>query len=129
MARSVEEWIGKTDDSPVPPRVRLRIFERWNGTCYLSSRPIRAGERWDLDHVIALANGGEHREYNLAPVLVEPHREKTREDVALKSKVYRKKAAFLGIKRKKGRPMPGSKLSGLKKGFDGIVRRRYDGDK
>lgn len=29
MARSVEEWIGRTDDAKVPPRVRLRIFERF----------------------------------------------------------------------------------------------------
>jgi hypothetical protein len=28
MPRSRPEWRGKTDDDPVPPRVRLRIFER-----------------------------------------------------------------------------------------------------
>lgn len=124
MTRSVKEWIGKTDDTPIPARVRLRIFERFGGRCYLVGRLIRAGEPWDCDHIVALVNGGEHREYNLAPVLKTPHKEKTREDLALKSKVYRKRAAFLGIKRKSSRPIPGSKASGLKKGFDGIVRKR-----
>lgn len=124
MTRSVPEWRGKTHDSPIPPRVRLRVFERHNGCCHLSGRVIRAGEPWECDHKHALALGGEHRESNLVPVLREPHREKTKQDVALKSKVYRKKAAFLGIKRKSGRPIPGSKASGLKKGFDGIVRKR-----
>lgn len=26
MSRSVEEWVGKTDDTEAPPRVRLRPF-------------------------------------------------------------------------------------------------------
>src|SRR4051812_8130380 len=98
MSRSVVEWRGKTDDSAIPPRVRLRIFERFNGVCSLSDRKIRAGEKWDCDHIVALINGGEHRESNLAPVLRGPHKAKTAEDVAEKSKVYRKRAAHLGIK-------------------------------
>lgn len=124
MVRSVPEWIGKTDDTPIPDRVRVRVFERHHGICYLSGRPIRAGEQWHCDHIIALINGGGHREFNLAPVLTEPHKAKSLDDVALKSKIYRKKTAFLGLKKRKGRPMPGSKASGLKKGFDGIVRKR-----
>ena len=31
MARSVAEWVGATPDTPVPPRVRLRVFERDEG--------------------------------------------------------------------------------------------------
>ena len=33
MIRTTPEWIGKTDDTPVPPHVRLRIFERFGGIC------------------------------------------------------------------------------------------------
>jgi hypothetical protein len=29
-----------------------------------------------------------------------------------------------GIKTPKGRPMPGTRASGLKRGFDGVVRKR-----
>ncbi len=122
--RSVNEWIGKTPDSKVPDHVRDRIFEAHGRRCHISGRIIRPGEPWDLDHVKALINGGEHRESNLAPALRDKHREKTAEDVALKSRAYRKRKYTYGFKRAKGRPMPGSKASGLRKKMDGTVERR-----
>jgi 5-methylcytosine-specific restriction endonuclease McrA len=99
MKRSVPEWIAKKPDAPIPPRVRLRVFEAHEGRCHLSGRIIRAGEAWDCDHVIALVNGGEHREANLAPALRDLHRVKTASDVAEKSRVSRKRQKHLGIKR------------------------------
>jgi 5-methylcytosine-specific restriction endonuclease McrA len=101
--RKVPEWIGKTHDSQIPPRVRLRIFDRCGGICHLSQRKIGAGEHWQLDHVVALANGGEHRESNLVPVLVEPHKEKTSKDIKEKALVAKKRKTHLGIKRAKKR--------------------------
>lgn len=98
MSRAVDLWVGKTDDQAVPPRVRLRVFEREGGICWLSKRKIMAGEKWELDHKVALINGGRHAEDNLAPALVGPHREKTKADVALKAKTARIKARHLGIK-------------------------------
>lgn len=83
--RSVPEWIGKTPDSMPPPRVRLRILRRFKMICQLSGLEIRPGDDWDLDHVIALTNGGENRESNLVPVLRDKHREKTKKDVAIKA--------------------------------------------
>jgi hypothetical protein len=74
MSRKVEEWIGKTPDTPAPPRVRLRVFERHNGICYLSGRKIMAGDKWEIEHPQALINGGENRESNMAPALVGPHK-------------------------------------------------------
>lgn len=124
MSRSTDEWIGKTDDAAIPPRVRLRVFEAHGGICHLSGRRIQAGERWDCDHVVALVNGGEHRETNLAPALRDKHREKTAKDVREKSIVRRKRMKSIGISPKKGRPMPGSKASGLRKRMDGTVERR-----
>jgi 5-methylcytosine-specific restriction enzyme A len=97
MSRSADEWIGKSDDAAIPPRVKLRVFERHGGRCHISGRIIRAGEAWDADHVIALCNGGEHREGNLAPALTGPHRIKTASDVAEKATVYRKRAKHLGL--------------------------------
>lgn len=99
--RSVPEWIGKTPDSAIPPRVRLRVFDRHAGRCHLSDRKIRPGELWDCDHVVALINGGEHRESNLAPALRDKHRQKTAEDVAEKAVTYRKRSSALGIKPKR----------------------------
>ena len=57
-----------------------------------------AGDLWDVDHVVALVNGGEHREANLAPALRDKHREKTAQDVAEKSMIARGRAKHLGLK-------------------------------
>lgn len=105
MSRALPEWVGKTPDAKVPPRVRLRIFEREGGRCHLSGRKIVAGDLWDLDHGKALVNGGEHRESNLFPALRDKHREKTAADVAEKSAVYRKALFDKGIR-------PPSRLKG-----------------
>ena len=112
--RSTDEWIGKTPDTPVPPRVKVRVFERHEGKCYLSGRKIMPGDKWQVDHVIALINGGENRERNLAPVLDAPHKAKTKEDVRIKSKVARVKAKHLGLKPRSsfGNPRFKKKLDG-----------------
>ena len=124
MPRKRPEWIGKTPDTPVPPRVIQRVFDRWGGICHISGRKIEPGDAWDMDHVVALVNGGENRESNLAPALREKHREKTAEDVAMKSRDKRKRKKFLGIKSIPSRPINGSKSSGFKVKVDGTVLRR-----
>lgn len=122
--RSVEEWIGKTDDAKIPDRVKVRIFERYHGRCYLSGRVISTGDKWDCEHIIALANGGEHRESNLAPALTEPHKDKTKKDRKTQSYIYKVKKRHLGLKKPKGRPLMGTKASGWKKKLDGTVIKR-----
>ncbi len=102
MSRSTEEWIGATDDTPIPPRVKLRVFERFEGRCHLSGRKITPADKWDCDHIKALINGGENRESNLAPALRDKHREKTAEDVAIKARVACQRQHHLGIKGKSG---------------------------
>jgi 5-methylcytosine-specific restriction protein A len=97
--RTVPEWIGKTPDTKVPDRVRDRIFQREDCICHLSGRIITDGELWDLDHVQALVNGGEHRESNLKPALRDKHREKTSSDVREKSIIARKRKAASGIRK------------------------------
>jgi 5-methylcytosine-specific restriction protein A len=96
MSRSLEEWRGKTDDAKVPPRVRARIFLREEGKCWISGRKIGPSDVWELDHKVALINGGAHAEHNLFPALKDKHREKTSEDVKLKSKTYRMAAKHNG---------------------------------
>jgi len=122
--RSVPEWRGKSDDDRVPDRVRLRIFARFGGRCGCGcDRFIYVGESWDADHIIALINGGQHRESNLRPVLREHHKIKSRQDVALKAKIYAGRKQHLGLKRPK-RPIPGSRASGWKRKMDGTVVKR-----
>lgn len=110
--RSVDEWIGKTDDSPIPPRVRLRIFERTHGHCCRCGVRI-VGAKWQADHITALINGGENRETNLQTLCLPCHSLKTKKDVKQKSKSYRIRLKDAGIKRKK-------RKMGYRK-FDGTV--------
>lgn len=91
MSRSVAEWIGKTDNTPIPDRVRLRVFDKHDGRCYICTRKILAGEYWEADHVHALVNGGPNRESNLAPACCNCCRPKTAADVAEKSAVATKR--------------------------------------
>ena len=101
MARSTDEWIGATDDSRPPPRVRLRVWEREGGRCWISGRKIMPGEPWELDHKVALINEGENRESNLAPALKDKHRVKTNADVAEKAVITRQRQKHMGIKPKR----------------------------
>lgn len=105
MTRAVPEWVGKTPDTPIPPRVKDRVFLKHGGRCYLSGRKIMPGDAWDAEHVIAIINGGENREGNLAPALRDKHREKTARDVDIKSKTYRMRAKANGTWPKSRRPL------------------------
>lgn len=99
-SRSTSEWIGSTPDSAIPPRVRVRVFERANGHCQSCTRKIAAGDAWQADHVVALINGGANRESNLQCLCGWCHKGKTAGDVAEKSRTARIKAKHLGVKRK-----------------------------
>lgn len=120
--RSLPEWIGKTDDTPVPRNVKVRVFERFGGRCYLSGRSIRPGDKWDVEHVKALCLGGENRESNLAPALVIPHRAKTKIDRRVKAKNDRVRKRFLGIKPKS--KFLTSKDGPFKQKLNGRIERR-----
>jgi Restriction endonuclease len=109
MARTVKEWIGKTPDTKIPPRVRQRIYDRAQGQCHICKLPIKAGESWQADHVIALINGGENRESNLAPAHAHCHLAKTKQDVAEKARTAAKRRKHIGIvdaPKMQGRPFP-----------------------
>lgn len=113
--RSVPEWIGKTPDTPVPPRVAMRVFDAHDGRCHITGReidPVR--DEWHMEHKKPLRNGGENRESNLAPALVEPHKIKTaieRHDGAKADRIRKKR---LGLLKPKSRPIPGSRNSPFK---------------
>lgn len=102
MSRALPEWIGRTDDTPVPPRVRLRVRDRAGGKCQgLCARPFDRCKSLHIDHIRALILGGENRETNLQLLCEWCHANKTRADVALKSHSYKRRATHAGIKRRK----------------------------
>lgn len=120
--RSTAEWIGKDDDAKPPAYVRLRVFNAYNGICYLSDTVIRPGDDWDLEHILAICNGGENREANMAPALVAPHKVKTKADRHIKAKNDRVRKKHIGLK--KPSSFQGSRDSIWKKKIDGSVVRR-----
>lgn len=122
MARTVEEWIGKTDDTIAPPRTRLRIFDRCKGRCQGCGCKVGpAVKPFAYDHITALVNGGENRESNLQ-ILCDPcHAIKTRKDMAEKSRFATRRKRQHGYR--KSRPLPGTKASGIRKRMNGDVER------
>jgi len=112
MPRDVPEWIGKTDNTAPPPRVKARICERQGGKCATCNRKLgMAGEPIEFDHIIALINGGANREANLQALCGLCHVSKTRDDMAVKKKNARVKAKHLGFKQPK-RKIPGRRFNG-----------------
>jgi 5-methylcytosine-specific restriction endonuclease McrA len=79
-------------------KARLRIFLARDGRCHVCQGRITAGEPWELDHVIALALGGDDEEHNLAPAHKKGcHAGKTaKEDVPAIAKAKRRQIAHLG---------------------------------
>lgn len=116
--RSVPEWIGKNADSAIPPRIRVRVFEAHGGRCAGCTRKIGPADKWDCDHIQALANGGQNRERNLQPLCSWCHGDKTKADVAEKAVTYRKKAKHIGVKKRAGNSLSHPKY---KRKMDGTV--------
>ena len=124
MSRSVEPWMADHDDQAIPPRIKLRIFDRDKGRCCICTRKLGVGgEKFDFDHIVALANGGKHAEVNLQTLCTACHRSKTRVDVAEKSDIATTRKKHLGFVPKK-RPMPGSRASRVKHHMDGRISWR-----
>jgi 5-methylcytosine-specific restriction enzyme A len=105
MPRSVKPWIGKTDDTPVPPRVRARVFDAKGGRCHRCDRKIPGGEKWVCEHLTAIINGGPNAEANLGVTCRTCLPIKNAADAAIKAKVAATRKAHLGIKAMK-RPIP-----------------------
>lgn len=88
MSRTIPEWIGKTDDSVPPPRVKQRILvERQDRKCALTGAPIPPGITPHYDHIIPLRDGGENRESNLQAVMPDAHKRKTAREAKERAKV------------------------------------------
>lgn len=98
MARTVKEWIGKTDDSKPTRACLLRLFDRACGHC--NSCGARIGlKQWEADHIKRLKDGGENRESNLQVLCIPCHRSKTSEENSLQGKANRVRYKTHSIKK------------------------------
>jgi hypothetical protein len=96
--RAIEEWVGKTPDEVPPEHVQLRIWDRQNGRCYVTGRKIAPGDKKELEHILALADGGENRERNLAWIIIGAHKEKTSEENSRRAEERKVRKNHVGIK-------------------------------
>ena len=112
-ARSTREWIGASPDSVPPSHVKLRVLRRYQGKDYVTGALIRPADTWDTDHIKPLADGGENRERNLAPMLRQKHIEKTADENKARAKADRIALIHQGLKKR--RP------------WNPYVRRKMDG--
>lgn len=128
MPRSTAEWIGRTDDTPVPDRVRLRVLHRFGSTCDAAThgcgRDIRPGDTWSCDHIQPLILSGANRESNLHPLCNWCHPVKTADETKTKSENYQRAKRHAGIKSRPWRPLVGTIASGWKHRMDGRWERR-----
>lgn len=97
MARALPEWIGRTDDSAVPPRVKLRVWDREDGKCHLCRRDIPSDDAWIIEHRQAIILGGANAEKNLCLTCSWCKPIKDAEDVAAKAKTAAVRSRHLGI--------------------------------
>jgi 5-methylcytosine-specific restriction enzyme A len=123
IGRSSFEWIGRDNDSRPPKSVLLRILRRYNHRCHISGREIADGMAWQAEHIKPLWEGGENREANLAPALVDPHKAKSRQEAAQRAKSDRQGMGSAGLKQKP----PGLRLQS--RGFQKYERERRGVDK
>jgi 5-methylcytosine-specific restriction endonuclease McrA len=81
------------------PQRRARIFLAHGSRCHKCTRKLGPADDWDVDHKIALENGGTDDDANLAPCCAWCHTEKTADDHATGSDIRNGAAKFLVPKR------------------------------
>lgn len=108
---------------------KAKLFLDRGGRCHRCTRKLRPADKWSVEHLIALENGGTNDWDNLDLCCSWCKPKKDAEDHALAAKGRDIAVAHLlprEERRGKGRPMPGSRRSGLRKHMDGRVERWRD---
>ena len=104
--RLVDEWVGRTANSRPPQHVRVRIFDRYEGRCYITGVKLRPGH-WHLDHILALEDGGKNVESNLAPIDDVEHRKKTSSENSRRAAADAIRAKHIGAAEPTKHKIPG----------------------
>ena len=87
-----------TKRKPISRTVRARVFDKANGCCHLCGGKITVADKWDVDHILALALGGADDESNFAPAHRVCHRGKSASDLGMIRKADRQRARLIGAK-------------------------------
>lgn len=96
--------VGTTKRRSMTPTRRLRIFEAHKGICVTCKLPIKAGDKWFIEHIRALELGGEDTDENCGPAhTITCKAVKDAEDHSRAAKAKRVKQRHLGIKAPKAK--------------------------
>ena len=102
-------------------KVRLEAYQRSGGNCEECSAKLYPG-KYDYDHVVPDTMGGLPTLENCRVLCTACHSRKTgTRDAPAIAKSNRVRAKHLGLKVKRGPPMPGSRRSKWKRKMDGSV--------
>ena len=107
-----------------PQRIKLAEWEAAGGKCRKCGHKIKVGERRVFDHIVPDALTGLNDQENCQLLCGPCDKAKTKTDVRMIRKADRQKAAHVGAKTRKGRPLPGSKASGWKHKLNGTWEKR-----
>lgn len=109
---------------PLSTTQRLALFLTANGACQACGWRLTPGTRWEIDHIIPIALGGDNTEANLQVLCAACHGSKTaRQDAPRLAKAARQRARHLGATQAQSL-IPGSRRSAWQKRVDGRVQRR-----
>lgn len=95
---------------------RAKFFEEKGGVCHICEQKIKAGEKWEIEHIIPFAISEDDSFENTAPAHVKCHKAKTAKDKGIIDKGKRIRAKHIGAWVSKT-PMK----SKFKKKMDGTV--------
>jgi 5-methylcytosine-specific restriction endonuclease McrA len=100
----------------------VTIFYRAGGLCHICGEKIGLAERWEIEHRIPLALGGDEAKgsLNLQPAHARCHSAKTSVDAWNNAKAKRREAKHIGAAVSQ-QPLPGGRGSPWKKKLNGKV--------
>lgn len=101
------------------PKRRAEVLLANGGRCYLTGAKIAAGDAWDVEHVIPLAQGGTNDLVNLKPALSAAHKIKSAKDAADTAKAKRLAGETC---QGPSKPIQSRGFSDRSRGFDGQIR-------
>lgn len=113
----------RSDRAEFTKDTKAKAFLRSNGHCECGCGQKILGKP-EYDHIVSAALGGDNSLENCRVMDPKHHKARSSKEnpqIAKSQRIFEKRA---GLRKPKGRPLAGTKQSGLRKRMDGTVERR-----